>query len=173
MNRVRFVTLTCERNDAVSTNCPTVLANLSHPTQFRAIPATGRKSNQSNDEIVGTQKKKTRVKDAYPARKALKGKLVTSTQYTNWATPDRMRKTRKASMNFRREGVASRYAVQRVCSATADADAGAGGVAGWAADAAGAGLDLEAGVVEVAVEACFGVLGPAIMFASTGERRAI
>jgi hypothetical protein len=94
----------------------------------------------------------------------LKGKLVTSTQYTNWATPDRMRKTRKASMNFRREGVASRYAVQRVCNATADADAGAeGGVAGWAA---GAGLGLEGVVVEVAVEACFGVLGPAIMFVS-------
>ena len=77
-----------------------------------------------------------------------------------------MRKTRKESMNFRREGVASRYAVQRVCSATADADAGAeGGVAGWAAEAAGAGLDLDAGVVE-AVEVCFGVLGPAIMFVS-------
>ena len=62
-------------------------------------------------------------------------------------------------MSLRREGVASRYAVQRVCSATADADAG--GVAEWAADAVGAGLALEARVV--AVEACFGVLGPAIM----------
>jgi hypothetical protein len=65
-------------------------------------------------------------------------------------------------MNFRREGVASRYAVQRVCTATADADAGAeGGVPEeeWAADEVGAGLGLE----EVAVEACFGVLGPAIM----------
>ena len=173
LNRARFATLTWERNDAVSTNCPTVLANLSHPTQFRAIPAAGRKGNQSHDEIEGTQKKKARGKDAHPARKALKGKLVTSTQYTNWATPDRMRKTRKASMNFRREDVASRYAVQRVCNATADADAGAeGGVAGWAADAAGEALGLEAGVVEVAVEACFGVLGPAIMpvFPSQLER---
>jgi len=64
-------------------------------------------------------------------------------------------------MNFRREGVASRYAVQRVCSATADADAGAeGGVPEWAtADGVGAGLGLE-----VAVEACFGVLGPAMVF---------
>ena len=76
-------------------------------------------------------------------------------------------------MNFRREDVASRYAVQRVCNATADADAGAeGGVAGWAVDAAGEALGLEAGVVEVAVEACFGVLGPAIMlvFPSQLER---
>jgi hypothetical protein len=39
-----------------------------------------------------------------------------------------MRKARKASMNFRREGVPSRYAVQRVCSATVDADVGAGAV---------------------------------------------
>jgi len=56
----------------------------------------------------------------HPARKALKGKLVTSTQYTNWITPDRTRKTRKASMNFKREGVVLRYAPQRVCTATFD-----------------------------------------------------
>jgi len=76
-------------------------------------------------------------------------------------------------MNFRRDGVASRYAVQRVCSATADADAGAEGVAGSAADAGaglGLGLGLEAGVVAVAVEACFGVLGPAIMCFLFSER---
>ena len=74
-------------------------------------------------------------------------------------------------MNFRRDGVASRYAVQRVYSATADADAGAEGVAGSAADAgAGLGLGLEAGVVAVAVEACFGVLGPAIMCFLFSER---
>jgi len=52
----------------------------------------------------------------------LKGKLVTSTQYTNWTTPVRIRKTRKASISFRREGVASRYVAQRVRSATVDAD---------------------------------------------------
>jgi hypothetical protein len=44
----------------------------------------------------------------HPARKALKGKLVTRTQYTNWMTPDKTRKTRKASTNFKRAGVVSR-----------------------------------------------------------------
>lgn len=87
LNRARFVTLTCERNDAVSTNWPTVLAN--------------------------------------PARKALKGKLVTSTQYTNWMTPVRTRNTRKASTSFKREGVVLRYAAQNVCRATFDADVAA------------------------------------------------
>ena len=38
-------------------------------------------------------------------------------------------------MSFRWEGVASRYAVQRVCSATANANAGV--VAEWAGDAVG------------------------------------
>jgi hypothetical protein len=56
----------------------------------------------------------------------LKGKLVTRIQYTNWMTPERMRKTRKASMNFRREGVESMYAVQRDCRAKEDGEDGAG-----------------------------------------------
>jgi|SRR6267154_422017 len=58
----------------------------------------------------------------HPARKALKGKLVTSTQYTNWMTPDRTRKTRKASTSFKREEVVLRYAAQSVSRATFDAD---------------------------------------------------
>jgi len=124
LNRARFATLTCERNDAVSTNWPTVLAN--------------------------------------PARKALKGKLVTSTQYTNWMTPDRTRKTRKASTSFKREEVALRYAAQRVCRATVDA-----GVAAEEVDdveaAVWAFARLDALAVLGVAGACFaGVLGPAI-----------
>lgn len=42
-----------------------------------------------------------------PARKALKGKLVTSIQYRNCAMPESMRNTRKVSMSFRRDGVVS------------------------------------------------------------------
>jgi len=61
-----------------------------------------------------------------PARNALKGKLVTRMQYTNWMTPERMRKTRKASMNLRRECVESMYAVQRDCKAKEDGEDGAG-----------------------------------------------
>ena len=56
----------------------------------------------------------------------MKGKLVTSTQYTNWMTPERTRKKRKESMNFRREGVVSRYAFQRECRATEDGADGVG-----------------------------------------------
>jgi len=56
LNSVRFATLTCERNDAVSTNCPTVLANLSHHNTI-PIPATKRKSNQSHIETVSTKNK--------------------------------------------------------------------------------------------------------------------
>jgi hypothetical protein len=66
------------------------------------------------------------MRGTHPARKALKGKLVTSTQYTNWMTPDSTRKTRKASTVFKREGVVLRYAPQRVSSAAFDADAAAG-----------------------------------------------
>jgi len=124
LNRARFVTLTCERNDAVSTNWPTVLAN--------------------------------------PARKALKGKLVTSTQYTNWMTPDRTRKTRKESTSFKREGVVLRYAVQSVCMATFDADVAAGEEVDDDVEAA---VDVFARLDAPGVAgACFaGVLGPAIL----------
>ena len=87
MNKVRFAELTCERSDAVRTNWPTVLANLSTALSVYVY-------------ITNTS--------SYPARKALKGKLVTSTQYTNWMTPERIRNTRKASMNFSRGGVESR-----------------------------------------------------------------
>jgi len=124
LNRVRFATLTCERNDAVSTNWPTVLAN--------------------------------------PARKALKGKLVTSTQYTNWMTPDRTRKTRKASTSFKRGEVVLRYAAQSVSRATFDADVAAGEEVDDVEATTGAFARLDAlGVAG----ACFaGVLGPAIPF---------
>jgi hypothetical protein len=41
-------------------------------------------------------------------------------------TPERMRKTRKESMNLRRDGVESRYAVQRDCRANEGGEDGAG-----------------------------------------------
>ena len=50
----------------------------------------------------------------------MKGKLVTRMQYRNWMTPERMRKTRKASMNLSRDGVESMYAVQSDCRANED-----------------------------------------------------
>lgn len=43
----------------------------------------------------------------YPAKNALNGKLVTSTQYANCTMPDIIRKTRKASINLSREDVVS------------------------------------------------------------------
>ena len=39
-------------------------------------------------------------RDTHPAKKALKGKLVTKTQYTNCMTPESMMNTRKASINL-------------------------------------------------------------------------
>ena len=58
----------------------------------------------------------------YPARKALKGKLVTRTQYVNWRTPERTRKTRKESMNLSLVEVLTRYAAQRDWAAVVAAD---------------------------------------------------
>lgn len=46
---------------------------------------------------------------AYPAKKALKGKLVTSTQYTNWNTPESTINVKKASINLSRSGVFCTY----------------------------------------------------------------
>lgn len=54
----------------------------------------------------------------YPARKALKGKLVTRMQYANWMMPENIRKTRKASTNLRRSEVCSLYAFQSVPTAS-------------------------------------------------------
>lgn len=89
---------------------------------------------------------------------------MTRTQYTNWATPDRTRKTRKESISFRREDVASRYVFQRVLSASADVDTGAGAEEEVEWETAGAGLaGLDAPAVVAATEACFGVLGPGIL----------
>lgn len=48
----------------------------------------------------------------YPAKKALKGKLVTRIQYTNWNTPERTMNVKKASINLRRSGVFSKYDFQ-------------------------------------------------------------
>jgi hypothetical protein len=48
----------------------------------------------------------------HPARNALKGKLVTRTQYANWETPESTRNARNASTNLRRAGVPSVYARQ-------------------------------------------------------------
>jgi hypothetical protein len=95
----------------------------------------------------------------HPARKALKGKLVTSTQYTNWITPDKTRKTRKASMDFRRAVVVSRYAAQRVCSTANDA----GAEAVFVVEGGGVGAGGETALLDDVVEEVFlAVLGPAI-----------
>jgi len=73
LNSFLFSGLTCERNDAVNTNCPIVLLN--------------------------------------PAKKALKGKLVTRMQYINCSTPENMMNSRNESINFRRSVVCSLYAI--------------------------------------------------------------
>jgi hypothetical protein len=106
--------------------------------------------------------------NTHPARKALKGKLVTSTQYTNWMTPDRIRKTRKASTSFKREDVVLRYVPQRVCSAAFDADAAPEEVDDGATVGVFAFARLDAPAVVGVAGACFalGVLGPAIPFFS-------
>jgi hypothetical protein len=123
--------------------------------------------NEKLDQSSVTIRELNRA-STHPARKALKGKLVTSTQYTNWMTPDRTRKTRKASTSFKREGVVLRYAAQSVCRATFDADVTAGEEVDdveatvWVF----ARLDAVLGVAG----ACFaGVLGPAILFFSCFE----
>lgn len=87
LNSERFSGLTCARREAVRTNCPTELANL----RSRSAQPT------------------TATATTYPAKKALKGKLVTRTQYTNWITPERMMNTKNASMNLRRSGVCCKY----------------------------------------------------------------
>lgn len=65
----------------------------------------------------------------YPAKNALNGKFVTSTQYTNCRIPETMRKTRNASMSLSRGEVVSLYAFHRDC--TAD-EAAAGDASGGA-----------------------------------------
>jgi hypothetical protein len=40
------------------------------------------------------------VETTHPPKKALYGKLVTRTQYANWATPEHMRKSKKQSMSL-------------------------------------------------------------------------
>ena len=77
-------------------------------------------------------------------------------------TPDRTRKTRKASTSFKREGVVLRYAAQSVCRATFDAD-----VTADEADDVEAAVGVFARLDALAdlgvAGACFaGVLGPAI-----------
>ena len=57
---------------------------------------------------------------AYPAKKALKGKLVTSTQYANWSTPESTMNVKKASMNLRRSGVFCMYDVHSADSVCED-----------------------------------------------------
>jgi hypothetical protein len=153
--------LTCERNDAVSTNWPTVAANLSHSQPTTSQPM---KKKEENYISLRSQWEELNRSITHPARKALKGKLVTSTQYTNWMTPDRTRKTRKASTSFKREGVVLRYADQSVCTATFDADV----AEEEEVDDVGATVDvfarLDAPAVLGVAGACFaGVLGPAIL----------
>jgi len=58
-----------------------------------------------------------------PARKALNGKFVTRTQYTNCMMPESIMKTRKASINLSRFGVLSRYAFHSESRAPETAEA--------------------------------------------------
>ena len=64
----------------------------------------------------------------YPARNALKGKFVTSTQYTNCMIPETIRNTRNASMSLRRDEVVSLYAFQSDSTALAVALGASAGV---------------------------------------------
>ena len=59
---------------------------------------------------------------SYPARNALKGKFVRSTQYTNWIIPESITNTRYESMSLRREGVCFWYAFQSVRNALEGAE---------------------------------------------------
>ena len=89
LNSSRFAGLTCERNDAVNTNCPTQLPKL----WWQHVSVSGLR----NPGSIAT----------HPARKALNGKLVTRTQYRNCTMPESMRNTRKASIVLRRVDVFS------------------------------------------------------------------
>jgi hypothetical protein len=80
-------------------------------------------------------------------------------------TPDRTRKTRKASTSFKREGVVLRYAAQSVCRATFDADVAAEEVDDDVEATVDVFARLDAPAVLGVAGACFaGVLGPAIPF---------
>ena len=96
-----FSGLTCDRSDAVSTNCPTQLENLGR--LFSAGPKEG----------LGA---------AHPAKNALKGKFVTRIQYRNCTIPESMRKTRNESMSFSLFDVLSEYAFHRDSTALAGVD---------------------------------------------------
>ena len=56
---------------------------------------------------------------SYPAKNALKGKLVTRIQYRNCTIPESMRKTRNESMNFSLFDVLSEYAFHNDSTALA------------------------------------------------------
>jgi hypothetical protein len=80
-------------------------------------------------------------------------------------TPDRTRKTRKASTSFKREGVVLRYAAQSVCRATFDADVAAEEEVDDVEATVCVFARLDAPTVLGVPGACFaGVLGPAIPF---------
>jgi hypothetical protein len=68
-----------------------------------------REPNPATDDHKGA--------NTYPDKKALKGKLVTRTQYTNCITPDRTMNAKKASMSLRRSGVCCMYDFQSVDTA--------------------------------------------------------
>ena len=81
-----------------------------------------------------------------------------------------MRKTRKASTSFKREGVVLRYAAQSVCRATFDADVAAGEEVDDVEATVGVFARLDAPAVLGVAGACFAdVLGPAILFFSCAE----
>lgn len=89
LNSFLFSGLTCERKEAVKTNWPIVLEKLACKIE---------KQVEGHSQTT------------YPAKNALKGKLVTRTQYRNCETPESMMNTRNASINFRRSVVWSTYA---------------------------------------------------------------
>lgn len=96
--------MTCDLSDAASTNWPTQLPNLCTELMNEACTHS--------------------TKTTYPDKNALNGKFVTSTQYKNCMMPESMRKTRKASMVFRRIDVFSLYAFRKdstACEAAGDA----------------------------------------------------
>lgn len=105
LNSSEFTGFTCDRNEAANTNCPTQLEKLEQGL---------RSAWQNMNEGLGS----------YPPRNALKGKFVTSMQYTNWIIPESMINKRYTSMSLRRAGVCFWYAFHSVRNALEDAEGG-------------------------------------------------
>ena len=103
MNSSEFAGFTCDRNEAVNTNCPTQLEKLEH-------------------YLLSAWQKLDQDFCSYPARNALKGKFVRSMQYTNWIIPESIINTRYESTSLRRAGVCFWYAFHSIRSALEGAE---------------------------------------------------